>query len=447
MTGTAQTAQTAEEVRAVSGKTMAKPAADAALASPLVARAEGCWIYDEDGRDYLDGSSGTLCVNIGHGVHEVLDAMAEQAGRVCFAHRNQFVNQPVRDLTAEIHAVTGHAFREIVYTNSGSEATEAALRLVLHHHAVLGSGDRAVVLSQYPSYHGMTAGALGISGHPQRRHNLDALHDTPVSVGTVRPADPGRAFPELPDWAAALERVGADRVAAIVVEPVGCAASGGAVMPEATLRGLRELCDRTGVLLVMDEVMTGFGRTGSWLAHTEAGITADLVTTGKGLSAGYSPLGACLVGPSVLPGRSASDAAIGHTMNGNPLSAAAALAVLRYLVRHDLVERAGTMGTLLRERLAELAARHPFTGPPRGRGMVWGIPLRQSADGFAADPLARRVCLLARTYGLVVYPAGVDHHTQSLLVAPPLTLEETELDELVRRLDATLTHITAEEAR
>ncbi|MGP3966798.1 aminotransferase class III-fold pyridoxal phosphate-dependent enzyme [Streptomyces sp. 6N223] len=426
---------------------MTTPAVDARPTSPLVARAEGCWIYDEDGRDYLDGSSGTLCVNIGHGVREVLDAMAEQAGRVCFAHRSQFVNQPALDLTAEIHAVTGHAFREIVYTNSGSEATEAALRLVLHHHAVLGAADRVVVLSQYPSYHGMTAGALGISGHPQRRTNLDALHHTPVSVGTVRPDDPGKAFPELSDWVAAVDRVGADRVAAIVVEPVGCAASGGTVLPEATLRGLRELCDRTGVLLVTDEVMTGFGRTGSWLAHTESGVVADLVTTGKGLSAGYSPLGACLVGHSVLPGRSASDAAVGHTMNGNPLSAAASLAVLRYIVRHNLVERARTTGALLRERLAELAARYPFTGPPRGRGMVWGIRLRQSADGFAAEPLARRLCLVARTCGLIVYPAGVDHHSQSLLVAPPLTLAESELDELVRRLGAALEHITAGEAR
>ena len=170
---------------------------------PVVERAEGCWIYDEHGNDYLDGSSGTLCVNIGHGVREVLDAMAEQSRRVCFAHRSQFGSRALRDLTEEIHSVTGNRFREIVYTNSGSEATEAALRLVLHHHAALGAPERFVVLSQYPSYHGMTAGALGISGHPQRRRGLGALHGSPVSVDTVRAADPDRFFPELPEWEAA----------------------------------------------------------------------------------------------------------------------------------------------------------------------------------------------------------------------------------------------------
>ncbi|MFC5290119.1 aminotransferase class III-fold pyridoxal phosphate-dependent enzyme [Actinokineospora guangxiensis] len=405
---------------------------------PVVDRAEGCWIYDVDGNDYLDGSSGTLCVNIGHGVREVLDAMAEQGAQVCFTHRSQFESQPRRALTEEIHAVTGNRFREIVYTNSGSEATETALRLVLHHHNELGTPDRVVVLSQYPSYHGMTAGALGISGHPARRRNLGGLLAGAADLALVAPADPDALVPDASDWSAALERVGADRVAAIMVEPVGCAASGGAVVPDQTWRDLRELCDRTGTLLVADEVMTGFGRTGAWLAHTGSGVLADLVATGKGLSAGYSPLGACLVGDAVLRGRSAATAAIGHTMNGNPLSAAAALAVLRYLTRHGLVDRARAAGELLRLRLDELAGCYDWVGPPRGRGLVHGLPLHQSAASYAVEPLAHRVCAAARACGLVVYPAGVDHRTQSLLVAPPLTISDDELDELVRRLDSAL---------
>lgn len=411
------------------------------VAKPMVASASGSWVYDENGRDYLDASSGTVCVNIGHGVPEVLDAMADQAKRVCFAHRSQFRNRPAEELSAEIHQVSDGRFREIVYTNSGSEATEAALRLAMHHHAVAGRSDRVAVLTQYPSYHGMTAGALGVSGHPIRRRNLTALHDTPVSVGAVRARGAGRFIPDLRDWSAAFDRVGPDRIAAVLVEVVGGAASGAMVIGDDTLRGLRELCDNHGALLVVDEVMTGFGRTGDWFAHT--GVVADLVTAGKGISAGYAPLGACLVGHAVLPGHSAADLAVGHTMNGNPLSSATALAVLRYLRTHQLVERAGHTGEHMMAHLRSLAAEFPFAGEPRGKGMLVGIPLRQSPAGFAVEPLARRVCETALQCGLIVYPAGVDHASQAVLVAPPLTLRADELDVLVERLGSALRQVAA----
>ncbi|TYB46400.1 aspartate aminotransferase family protein [Actinomadura chibensis] len=410
-------------------------AADLGSGRPVVDRAEGCWIYDTEGRDYLDASSGTVCVNIGHGVPEVLAAMADQARRVCFAHRNQFVNRPAVQLTEAVHEVTGHLFREVVYTNSGSEATEAALRLLLNHHALRGAADRTVVLAQFPSYHGMTAGALSISGHPPRQRNLTALHASPVSVGAVRARARDALVPDPADWEAAFAEVGSDRIAAVVVEPVGCAASGAAVIPDETLRGLRELCDRTGALLVVDEVMTGFGRTGDWFAHSRSGARPDLVITGKGLGAGYAPIGACLVGRAVLPGRSASDVAVGHTMSGNPLSAATALAVLRYVREHGLLDRARRTGELLAAGLAELAADWEFVGEPRGRGLIQGLPLVQDPAAFADGPLNLRLCEAAMRCGLQLYPAGVDARFQSVLVSPPLTLTEGELDTLLARLD------------
>ncbi|RCV48914.1 aminotransferase family protein [Marinitenerispora sediminis] len=397
---------------------------------PTAVRASGARVYDDRGRDYIDGSSGPVCVNLGHGVPEVLAAMRDQAERICMVHRSQFSHPATAGLTEEVLALAGPRYREVVYTNSGSEATETALRLAMLHHA----GGRTAVLTQLPSYHGMTAGALGVSGHPPRRAGLGPLHDSSAVSVPVAPAGADRLVPGRQEWEAAFERVGPDRVAAVVVEPVGGAASGAVPTPDAVLRRLRELCDTSGALLVVDEVMTGFGRTGEWFGHLRSGVTPDLVVTGKGLSAGYTPIGACLVGHRVLPGHSATDLAFGHTMGGNPLSTATALAVLRYTAAHRLPERAARVGAVLRERLAAIAADLPFLGAPRGRGLLLALPVRQDAAAHAREPLAGRICAAAERHGLIVYPAGIDHRTQAVLVTPPLTIGDEELDELGLRL-------------
>ncbi|GAA1573487.1 aspartate aminotransferase family protein [Actinomadura kijaniata] len=408
---------------------------------PVAVRARGARVWDERGREYIDGSSGAVCVNLGHGVPEVLDAMRAQAERITFVHRSQFAHHAVQDLSAEILSIAGPGHREVVYTNSGSEATETALRLALHHHAA--DPARAVVLTQFPSYHGMTAGALGVSGHPPRRRHLDALHDGSATTVPVASGDPGRLLPGLADWRAAFARTGPERVAAVLLEPVGGAASGACEVPDEVLRGLRDLCDASGALLAVDEVMTGFGRTGWWFGHSRSGVTPDLVVTGKGLSAGYTPIGACLVGDRVLPNRPATDLAFGHTMGGNPLSAATALAVLAYTREHDLPGRAERAGAVLREGLAETAASVPFLGAPRGRGLLLALPVHQDAEGFARAPLAARICAAAERNGLIVYPAGVDHRYQAVLVTPPLTVDDADLRELLARLRAAVAEVDA----
>ena len=216
------------------------------------------------------------------------------------------------------------------------------------------------------------------------------------------------------------------------------------MVPDATMRRLEELCRSSGALLVVDEVMTGFGRTGAWFGHQHAGVTPDLVVSGKGLGGGYTAIGVCLVGNQVLPGGSAVDLAFGHTMSGNPLSSAIALAVLRYTRDHRLPDRAARVGEVLRSRLAELAGRFPFLGPPRGRGMLLGLPVLQEEHGFEKDPLARRICETAQRLRLIVYPAGVSRQSQAVLVAPPLTISEAEINELVLRLARTLNTIQRE---
>ena len=410
---------------------------------PFVARAEGARVYDEQGRDYIDGSSGPVCVNLGHGVPEVLAAMRAQSELVTFAHRSQFRSRRTAELTAEVLAVAGPGYREAVYVNSGSEATETALRLAFHHHAQRGETDRTVVLTQFPSYHGMTAGALAASGHPGRRQGLAPLHDHSAATVPVRSADPDRILPNVAEWEEAFDRIGSGRIAAALVEPVGGASTGAVTTPTAVFRRLRELCDAGGALLVVDEVLASFGRTGYWFGHSPTGVRADLVAVGKGLSSGYTAIGACLTGESVLPGRSCADFAFGHTMSGNPLSAATALAVLRYTRERDLPARARLVGATLRDMLTRSVEPYPFLRRPRGRGMLWGLPVVQGADEFAAAPLNRAICAAARRHGLVLYPAGVDHRTQAVLVAPPLTITETELDLLVRRLNEMLRDVAA----
>ncbi|ETA00361.1 N(6)-acetyl-beta-lysine transaminase precursor [Frankia casuarinae] len=416
---------------------------------PVVAKAHGSRIYDEDGREFIDGSSGTICVNIGHGSTDVLAAMREQAELVTFAHRSQFTSRSVLALTEKILSIGGPGYREVVYTNSGSEATETALRLALFHHALAGSPERSIVLTQQPSYHGMTAGALSVSGHPPRREHLDALVSTGVSTVPVTSDDPAAdPLPATSAWEEAFGRIGPERIAAVLVEPVSGAAGGAAVLRDDVLRRLRELTSASGALLVMDEVMTGFGRTGDWFGYQRSGVTPDLVVTGKGLSGGYTPIGAVLVGASVLPGRSASDLALGHTMSGNPLSAAVALAVLRVTEQQRLPERAERIGAELRRRLEEeVTGKVGFLDQPRGRGLLLGLPVRQAAGAHARAPLAATICRAAREFGLVVYPAGVNHWTQALLVAPSLTIEDAELAELVRRLARTVTAVDTQLAR
>jgi adenosylmethionine-8-amino-7-oxononanoate aminotransferase len=397
---------------------------------PVVERASGVMIYDTDGNEYLDGSSGTICVNIGHGVPEVLDAIAAQSRLVTFAHRSQFRNGPVADLSAMILSITGPGFREVVYTNSGSEAMETALRLMTHHHA--GSGRRTIV-TQRPGYHGISAGALAISAHPQRRHNLESLIGGVAHVVHVESSDDAEIFPSLADWLRVLERLDPAQVAAVCFEPVGGAAGGAAEVSVETQRGLREFCDRSGALLIVDEVMTGFGRTGEWFGVTSAGITPDLIVTGKGLSAGYVPMGACIVGTEMLAGMSATELSLGHTMSGNPLSAASALAVLRYTVDNKLVGRARDVGHRLREELAAVARDFSFFRGPRGRGLLLSMAFEQSADGYAGAPLNGLFAEKARESGLLVYPAGVDARTQSVLVCPPLTISDSEVEILLAR--------------
>jgi adenosylmethionine-8-amino-7-oxononanoate aminotransferase len=412
---------------------------------PRIDHASGAYLWDIDGGRWLDGCSCAVNVNIGHGVPEVVERMREQAERVCFVYRSQFASPALDQLRRRLADLAPPDLAHAEFANSGSEAVEAALRIAVAYHHRRGDTDRSVILGDRPSYHGITAGALGCSGHPRRRRAVDAmLSDDTVIVG-VSSSDPDHIRPGLEDWRTQIRQIGSDRIAAIIVEPIGGAACGAVPLDQRTLTGLREECDRQGILLIADEVMTGLGRTGRWFGCQHAGVVPDLLTLGKGLSSGYTPMAATLVHRRLLPvfDGQPSVACFGHTTTANPLSAATTLAVLDYTQRHDLAARAARLGAPLSRSLRDLAAAHPIVTEVRGRGLLIGLGLGAMAGNGGPLATTDRLVDAARAERLLIYPSGVDAATQSVLVAPPLTITDAAINDLLHRLDRALSRLEA----
>jgi adenosylmethionine-8-amino-7-oxononanoate aminotransferase len=412
---------------------------------PHIATADGVWLVDTTGRRYLDGSSGAVVASIGHGHPEVLAAIREQAGRATYVHRGFFTDRALEQLADRLTAWTGYAGAWFV--TSGSEAVEAALQFALQYHRERGQAQRQEFLSLTRGYHGNTLGGLSLSGHA-RRAVVGALA-WPFATLPVPYRSPGA--PPLPESEFTAQLLAgarleierrADRLAGVVVEPVGGATLGATVPPDGYLAGLRALCDEHDVLLITDEVMCGLGRTGAPLAAQHWGVTADIVAVGKGLGAGYTPIAAALVGRRVLAAIAGGSGLIhgGHTYAGNPLSAATALAVLTVL-RSDPVRASGRRAAArLRPRLDELAARHEVIVDVRGRGLLLGLELPPGGPVPGLRALALRDAAMAA--GLLVYPA-TGGFLDAVLVAPPLTSTDDEIDELVSRLDQALAAVTS----
>jgi adenosylmethionine-8-amino-7-oxononanoate aminotransferase len=413
---------------------------------PLVESARGSYLYDAEGRDYLDGSSGVLNVNIGHSHPAVLSAIRDQLDRVTFVHRTQFDNTPARHLTDRLLQIAPKGTVAVEYSNSGSEANECALRLVFAYHHRRDNAGRTVVLSEQPSYHGITAGALAITGMPSKRDP-----STPALIGSVDRIlvhpQTGNRRADRNDWAEAILRIGASRIAAIVIEPLGGASSGAAPISRDTLWWLRRETADKDIVLVADEVMSGFGRTGTWWASDYAaygGIAPDILTCGKGLTGGYTSLAVTFVGKRIRDGIGAplGPVALGHTMSGNPLACATASAVLDVLIGEDLLSAAGVRGDQVAGALDRLVERHHYLlAEHTGRGLMRGLHLVPDA----APGTNRRIVNAARDNGLVLCAAGTSPHTQALLIAPPLTSSADDIVTLETRLDAALQQLWAQD--
>jgi len=432
---------------------------------PVIQRAEGVYLYDTRGRRYLDASGGALVVNIGHGVREVVEALAVQAGQVAFAHGTQFSSQPLEAYAAALGEVAPIPQPWVYLVSGGSEAVETALKLARQVCVARGDASREPsrtagrfkIISRWGSYHGATLGALSASGRPPLRQPyapllLDLPHIPPAycyrcPFDTSYPACGLACADALQEE---ILRQGPETVAAFIAEPVVGATLGAAVPPPGYWPRVREICDRYGVLLIADEVMTGLGRTGRWFGVEHWGVTPDILVTAKGASGGYWPLGVVLARGELVESirEGAGNFTHGFTYANGVLGAAVGLAVLRVLRARDLVAASARMGELLLARLESLREL-PAVGDVRGLGLMAGVELvsdRVSRRPFPrAERVAERVQAAALARGVNVYVGtgmanGVDG--DAILLGPPFIVTAAQIDEIVAALRAAIGEMT-----
>ncbi|WP_338447915.1 aspartate aminotransferase family protein [Niallia oryzisoli] len=420
---------------------------------PIIDFGKGVYLYDIEFKEYLDASSGAVTANIGHGVKEIITAMKKQAKKVSFIYRSQFTSEPAEQLAEKIAELAGGDLNWSFFVNSGSEATETAMKIAIQYWQEKGLKTKTKILSRWVSYHGITLGALSMSGHAARRERFTPLlEDFP----TIHPpycyrcpfnqTAPECGYSCAQELETAIRRIGADHIAAFIAEPVIGAAGGAISPPEDYYQLIKEICDRHQILFIADEVMTGFGRTGTMLACEHWGVTPDIVALGKGMGAGYAPIAAALVSDRVMePIRSGSKMVMsGHTLSANPQSCAVSLAVINYLEQNNIMNLVSEKSAYLFKKLQKLKYQFPFIGDVRGLGLLIGMEFVQDHNTKTPFPRAaaftQKVIKTAMKYGLLLYPAGagIDGiHGDAIIISPPLTITNEEMDELIQRLTKT----------
>lgn len=414
-------------------------------------------MWDAAGKRYIDGSSGAVNVNIGHGNRAVIEAMKRQMDRVSFAYPIHFENRPALDLAHDLAARLPGLDR-IYFVSGGSEAVEACLKLARQWAVATGQPKRWKIVGRMPSYHGITVGSLGVTGDGVLTTAFDAMsRPMPLVPAPMVHRDSDNLSLERRGlrYADMLEEKiveeGPETVLAFIMEPIGGAATAALVPPDGYFARIREICDRYGILLIHDEVMTGAGRTGKFLGGDHWNCRPDIVSLSKGLSSGYAPLGALaaserVVGPVLAMGGFLH----GHTYGANPVACAAGGAVLAEMDRLRLIENAAAMGEVLKGELEGLSKRFPFVSDVRGKGLLLGAELY--ADPVARTPLPRelnanmRLIDLAFERGLIVYSRRVKGGPESdnFMVCPPLIVTRGQIGEIMGLLGDTLEALARE---
>ena len=418
---------------------------------PTAVKGDGPYIVDREGRRYLDASGGAAVSCLGHSDEAVAQAIKDQVSQLAYAHTSFFTSDPMEQLADFLIERAPAGLDSVYFVSGGSEAVEAALKLARQYFVEIGQPQRKHLIARRQSYHGNTLGALATGGNAWRRQQFEPLL---INVSHVSPcyAYRDQQPDETPEamgirLAAELEeeilRLGADNVMAFVAEPVVGATLGAVTAVPGYFRRIREVCDRYGVLLILDEVMCGMGRTGSLFAAEQEGVTADLITIAKGLGAGYQPIGATLVSQRIRNAIANGSGFFqhGHTYIGHATACAAALAVQQSIESRDLLTRVNVLGEGLKARLNERFAHHPHVGDIRGRGLFQGLELvadRDSKKPFDASlKLHARLKKAAMAEGLMCYPMGgtLDgRQGDHILLAPPFILQESHLDEITAKL-------------
>lgn len=425
---------------------------------PVAVAGEGCYLIDASGKRYLDGSGGAAVSCLGHGDHEITAAIKAQLDKVAFAHTGFFTSEPAEALADLLIENAPGELDRVYFVSGGSEATEAAIKLARQYWVEKGEPQRGKLIARKQSYHGNTIGALSAGGNEWRRAQfgpllLDVSHIDPCYEYRLRgddetPEDYGRRAAD------ALEteilRLGPETVMAFLAEPVVGATAGALAPAPGYFKRIREICDKYGVLLILDEVMCGMGRTGTLFACEQDGVAPDIACIAKGLGAGYQPIGAMLCSSEIYDTIAAGSGFFqhGHTYIGHPTAAAAGLAVVSAILNSGLLGRVREQGDKLAARLSDRFGQHPHVGDIRGRGLFRGIELVENRDTKAPfDPsrgLAGKIKKAAFDAGLICYPmSGTIDGRQGdhVLLAPPFIITDAQLDELTDKLDSAISSV------
>jgi adenosylmethionine-8-amino-7-oxononanoate aminotransferase len=432
---------------------------------PLIVRGEGCWLYDANGTAYLDACGGAFVSNLGHGVTEIADAMADQARRLAYVSGASLTHEAVEDFAGQLAAVAPGDLDKVYPLSSGSDAVEAALKLARQYWVESGRPQKHKVIALTPAYHGNTLLALSASAREHYKTLfdqwlIDVVHiPAPYSYrcqcnGSTPHCDACSAE----HLVASIHRQGAENVAAFIAEPVGGSSTGASVPPPEYFRRVRDICDEHDVLFIADEVLVGAGRTGTWSAIEPYGVAPDIAVYGKGIAAGFAPLAAVVAPHRIVDVIAHGSGGLVHaqTYSHHPVACAAGAATLRYLREHKLVDRCAAMAGVFHGKLASLGSL-PHVGDVRGRGLLAGIEFVDDKEMRTPFPrsvhFAEAFAAAALEAGLIVWPNvghanGVDGDL--VMLAPPFVVTEEEIDEIVARfagaLEATLRQLEARSA-
>ena len=417
---------------------------------PCIVAAEGAVLRDDRGREILDAAGGAIVTNVGHGRAEVAEALAREA------RERTYVLPPWSTPSREALAARLKAhwlppsLDRVYFASGGSEANEAAMKVAVQHFAVQGRPERCRIVGRALSYHGTTISTTAVGGHAARRVGLEGLlADNPKAPTPYPLRSPlGAHHPDAGRWyvdelAQLIEREGPDTIAALIAEPIVGSSGGAIVPPEDYWPAVRDLCDAHGILLIFDEVMTGFGRTGPRFAGEHWGVTPDILVSGKGLAGGYAPLGGVFTRSEILqPIADAGAEVMFHTFGAHPAACAAADVVLRILDEEGLLDRVATLGARLDELLAQAFDEHPHVAEVRGRGLLRAIEVVADRTTLAPFPaevgLTNRIVAEGLDRGVFFYPGGTGEIRDILCLGPPFIVDEDQLEQMVEVLRASV---------
>jgi adenosylmethionine-8-amino-7-oxononanoate aminotransferase len=426
---------------------------------PILVRAEGRRLYAADGKQYLDGASGGVgAVNIGHAVPEVLEAIAEQSRKVCHANSSLFMNEPqleLADLIVDHFAPAG--MQKVYFVSTGTEATELCIKLARIYHLSRGQSERYKIISRWSGYHGSSLAALGFSGRSSRRSQFDPYYFFSTRIHCAYPFRESRGMTEeeycrhlTDELEDIIRREGPESVSCFIAEPL-VNTMGACPAPAGYFERVREICDHYEVIFIVDEVVTGFGRTGKNFGIDHWGVSPDLIACGKGISGGYAPLACAIISDKVwqvLEEDPSGNTVVGYTHAGNPLSTATGLAVLKYILKNDLVRRSAQMGGIMMEQAKQRLGPHSHVGDIRGKGLHIAIEFvknRGTLEMYPAETnIADEVYQRCLENGLSLCPVHGDGDGlcgDSVIIKPAFTILQDEVDELIEKLEKSLDEV------